>query len=77
MEPEVRTWDRIREEFPDEWVVLANLDADVVTHDVRAGEVLGHGKSKKELLSRLKASLAGKSLAILFTGEIGRGSFLF
>lgn len=71
------TWEKIRQEYPDEWVVLTELDADEQTHEVRGGEVMGHGKSKRDLLVRLKPQLGGKSLAILFTGEVGRGSFLF
>ncbi|MBI4872871.1 MAG: hypothetical protein HY814_15060 [Candidatus Riflebacteria bacterium] len=71
------TWNKIRQQHPDEWVILVDLDADEETDEVFGGVVLDHDASEKTLIARTKEAAAGKSAAILFTGEIGKGSFLF
>ncbi|MBI3890986.1 MAG: hypothetical protein HY303_05595 [Candidatus Wallbacteria bacterium] len=71
------TWNQIRQRYPDEWVILVDLDADEETNEVFGGVVLGHDPSEKKLIKDTKDAAAGTSAAILFTGEIGKGSFLF
>ena len=71
------TWDEIRRQYPDQWVILIDLDADDVSHEVHAGVVFAHSKNERELLASTKAALAGKSSAVLFTGELAAGNYLF
>jgi len=71
------TWQEIRSRYPDEWVILVDVDADHVTDEVRGGVVFDHGKNHRELLVKTKAPLAGKDSAILYTGEVGKGNYLF
>lgn len=74
---EKMTWNEIRQQHPDEWVILIDLDADEETNEVFGGVVLGHDPSEKTLIANTKEAAAGTSAAILFTGEVGKGSFLF
>jgi hypothetical protein len=55
------TWDEIKSRYPDEWVVLVDLDADDVSDEVHAGVVFAHSKNERELLAATKDALAGKS----------------
>lgn len=71
------TWPEIKARHPDEWVVLVDVDEIEEELEIRSGVVLGHGKNKKELLARAKEAASGSSGAILFTGDVGKGSFLF
>ena len=71
------SWEQIRKKYPDEWVVLIDLDADELTHEVFGGVVFDHGKDRKNVYARIKKPLAGKSRSVLFTGDVGKGNFLF
>lgn len=72
-----QTWDEIKQQYPDEWVIMVDVDATNLTEPVRAGVVFAHSQNKKELLSSTKEALAGRSRAIRFTGEVARGNYLF
>jgi hypothetical protein len=71
------SWDQIRAKYPDEWVILVDLDADDVTDEIHAGVVFAHSKDERELLATTKVALAGQSRAVLFTGELAAGNYLF
>lgn len=71
------SWNEIRTQYPDEWVILIDHEPDVPSEPVSDGVVFAHSKNKKELLSSTKEALAGKSRAILFTGEVANGNYLF
>ncbi len=71
------TWAEIRQRYPDEWVALAELDSDLQELEIRSGIVLGHGKSRRELTALSKSAANRGTRAILFTGEIGQGSYRF
>lgn len=71
------SWDEIKNQYPNEWVILVDLDADDVSNEVHAGVVFAHSKNERELLASTKEALAGKSSAVLFTGELAAGNYLF
>jgi hypothetical protein len=71
------TWDEIKKRFPDEWVILVNLDRNTDDETVKGGEVFAHSTNKRELLSSTKMALAGQCRAVRFTGQVARGGFLF
>lgn len=75
--PEKLTWDEIKRTYPDEWVVLVDVDTNDRSSDVDAGVVVGYGTDCRELVAQTKETLAGKSAAILFTGEVGMGKYLY
>ncbi|MBI4858987.1 MAG: hypothetical protein HY815_01745 [Candidatus Riflebacteria bacterium] len=70
------TWDEIKKQYPDEWVILVNLDRNGDDDAVQGGEVFAHSKNKKDLLASTKMALAGQSRAVRFTGEVARGGYL-
>ena len=59
-------WDEIKKRYPDEWVILVDLDVSE-TSDVTAGRVFDHGPSKRAMHQRLKD--ARGDVAILCTRE--------
>ena len=71
------TWDEIKRKYPDEWVILVEVDADELSNEVQAGVVFAHSRSERQLLASTKEALAGKSSAVLFTGELVAGNYLF
>lgn len=71
------SWNEIRQRYPDEWVILVDVDPHGPAEPVPGGVVFAHSRNKKELLSSTKDALAGKSRAILFTGEVAKGNYLF
>lgn len=75
--PDKLTWDEIKRRYPDEWVILVDVDADDLSNEVRGGVVFAHSKKERELLASTKDALAGKSSAVLYTGELAAGNYLF
>lgn len=71
------SWTQIRTAHPNEWVLLIDLDADDETDEVRAAQVLDHSPDKALLVSRSKKAVVGRSAALLYTGEVGKGRLLF
>jgi len=73
------TWQEICARFPDEWVVLVEVDwRDEDDRDFRSARVAGHGKTRREPLVQARAmwSRYGE-LAHFFTGQIrARSPFL-
>lgn len=62
---DVMTWDQIKAQFPDEWVVL--VDCVVDEHEtVTGGRVLAHSPQKRDLREALKGP---RDAAFLFTGK--------
>jgi len=64
------SWQEIRKQFPDQWVILVDVDVDQSTN-VTAGRVLAHSASKPEMHRRLKEvrQSGGEADAILCTRE--------
>ena len=63
------TWEEVCKAYPDEWVVMNDLDMNRATTTMRSGIVIAHGPNKKEVLAsapRGKPELR----AIRFTGGI-------
>ena len=71
------SWEEIKKRYPNEWVVLIDLDADDETDEVFGGVVFDHGVDRRSVHTRNKGQLAGSSIAILFTGDVGKGIYLF
>jgi hypothetical protein len=71
------TWGEIKQRYPDEWVILLDVEGDDLAPEIEAGVVFEHGKNCRELVAQTKDALAGKSRTILYTGEVGRGNYLF
>jgi len=61
------TWEEIERKYPEEWVLLVDLDADDYIN-VRSAVVLLHGDDAEEL-ERRAAALRLKDNAILHTGD--------
>ncbi len=59
------TWDDMKKEFPDEWLLITDFDLDKYGHII-AGIVDRHSKEKDEVY-RLPA--LNKSTAFRYTGE--------
>ncbi len=70
------SWDEIRNVFIDEWVLLADYEISEDSLTVLSGMVLEHTRSKNTLLTNLQR-YKGMDLALRFTGEIGKGYYLF
>ena len=69
------TWEDIKRTYPNEWVVLVDVDADHEIPEVRGGTVAAHGRHRKETL--LAADLTiGEGWALKFTGR-RTGAYLF
>jgi hypothetical protein len=67
--PQKLSWDEIRRQYPDEWVVLTDHRIDGI--DIVEGIVVDHGAVKAEVYARLRNSPNGS--AVLYTGEIRHG----
>lgn len=64
----LRSWDEICRGFPDEWVVLHDLELDPY-HAIRRARVAGHARSSREVVERTQDLPLGREVAIRFTGE--------
>jgi hypothetical protein len=61
--------DEIRRLYPDQYVILDDLILADESLEVRAGRVISCGPTKREVFAHVP-SLAGKSWALRFSGEI-------
>ena len=59
------SWDEMRREYPDEWLLIVDYDVDNSGHIV-AGVIERHSKVKKEVYSDLTEN---RSVAFRYTGE--------
>ena len=69
---EPMTWRQICERYPDEWVVLVEVDwVNDTDFDFRSARVAGHGRTRKEPLVQARP-LRGQypSMGHFFTGRI-------
>jgi len=66
--PEKLTWDEMKNRYPDEFVAIVDPEHDEQDQFL-AGVVVGHGKSKTEMLEHLKA-LNPKHAACRWTGKV-------
>jgi hypothetical protein len=66
------TWEEIRARYPDEWVVLVEVDwVNDTDLDFRSARVAGHGKTRKEPLVQARPLQSRyPAMAHLFTGPI-------
>ena len=48
------TWDEIKRQYPDEWVILTEPDVDRSTTTLLGGRVFAHGKDRDEVHDQLK-----------------------
>ena len=71
------SWEQIRKKYPNEWVALIDLDMDELTLEVFGGVVFDHCKDRKTIYKRIKKPLAGKDRSVMYTGEVGKGKYLF
>ncbi|HEX2572499.1 MAG TPA: hypothetical protein VH877_23330 [Polyangia bacterium] len=62
------TWEDIKRAYPDEWVLLVDVDADPSIPRVRGGKVAGHSKSRKEVLASTWLP-PGSGWALKYTGR--------
>ena len=62
------TWEEIRQQYPDEWVLIefTELDAEL---KVVQGKVIAHSPNKQEIYQTL-LRLENERIAIEFTGEM-------
>lgn len=72
---EKMSWDEIRGEYLDEYVVLVDFEWPEDATEVRGGRVLDHDRDRRAVMARTKVPLQGRSAAVLFTGEVGRGKY--
>ena len=70
------TWEEICLRYPDEWVVLVEVDwLNDTDLDFRSARVAGHGKTRKEPLVQARPLQAQYStMAHLFTGPVRASS---
>src|SRR4051812_12750399 len=70
--PERLTWDEICRRYPDEWVVMAEMDwRKGRSFEVRTAFVLAHHKTRKEASPSVKeADKHYKEVSAFFTGRL-------
>jgi hypothetical protein len=59
------TWDEMKNEFPDEWVLIINYELDNSGH-IKSGIVDRHSKNKAEVYS---PPIEHNPIALRYTGE--------
>jgi len=59
------TWEEMKSEYPDEWLLIVDFDLDETGH-LKRGVVKRHSKIKKEVYS---PGIINKSAAFRYTGE--------
>jgi hypothetical protein len=62
------TWEEIRQQYPDEWVLIEFTELDAELKVVK-GEVIAHSPHKEEIYKQLP-DLENERIAIEFTGEL-------
>lgn len=68
MQPARMTWEEVKRAYPDEWVILIDLDEDDELPHVRGGVVAGHSRSHNEVLATTSLRV-GEHWALKFTGR--------
>lgn len=69
--PPRMTWPEIKAAYPDQWVILGELDSDPVTLQFFSGVVYGHGHTSVEAEAEARPRLPrGQISARRFTGRI-------
>ena len=70
--PERLTWDQVRERYPDQWVMLVDIDnVNETDFEFRSALVIGHGPGRKDVFARVGPLLDRyTSFACLFTGRV-------
>ena len=63
------TWDEIKRRYPDEYVVMVDIDVDRSTTTLIGGTVVNHGKDKAEMIKYL-GELNPRNGACSWTGKI-------
>ena len=63
------TWPEIRRTYPDQWVILGNLDRDEVTLEIHSAVVRGSGRSAREASARAVVD-DRETVAVRYTGCI-------
>jgi hypothetical protein len=71
------TWEQICERFPDQWVVLVEINRAVQGEDdrgeIRTARVAGAGKTRRAPIEQARAFERGYTgIGHFYTGEIGR-----
>ena len=73
---DVLTWEEILARYPEQWVVLVNVDWGHREGELRSALVLAHGKNRDETLRRSDPIRAGyREFAHRYTGRV-RAPFL-
>lgn len=62
-----KSWDEIKATYPDEWVILVDLDVNDTT-DVTAGRVYNHSPDKDYIHEQ--QLLVRENTAVLYTGKL-------
>ena len=65
------TWPEVKLAYPDQWVILTELDKDDVTLEIRTAVVRGHGNTRRE--AKVSANIPdddGRPIAQYFTGRM-------
>jgi hypothetical protein len=63
------TWAEIKAAYPDQWVVIGDLEMDPETSEFRSGAVLGAGKTRREPEGQA-GPLNGETRARFWTGQV-------
>ena len=63
------TWAEIKLAYPDQWVVLADLDDDPLSIDIRSAVVIGFGRTRRAA-DDMGGPMNGQRQARLFTGRL-------
>lgn len=64
------TWpEEIKAAYPDQWVILGDLDMDEVTLQVHSAVVLAAGKTRREVIAKAPVT-RGEITARFFTGRM-------
>ncbi|MSP62779.1 MAG: hypothetical protein EXR72_21095 [Myxococcales bacterium] len=66
--PRLLTWEQVRKAYPDEWVVLGDLDLDSGPR-ILCGVVLGHAKTRREAHETTQEATLGKLSCTRWTGK--------
>ena len=68
----VGPWEEIKQQYPDEWVLLVNYKLNKKKVDPSEGEVVAHAKDRK-IFAELMKKINAKDSAVMFTGKISDG----
>ena len=64
------TWPEVKLAYPDQWVILTELDMDEVTLEIHTAVVRGHGGTRREAKESARIpDEDGRLIAQLYTGR--------